>query len=364
MSRMRDAGEPVWEGYGVKRQPDALINRRNWKYTREYLEYCAVVRQCQANTCELYRCALDCLLEWAGVTPFGQAERLRPTFPVYLDTLGFSVSYASKVLAVARAFFSWAIGHYPERYGDIGPDFVASLLLRRRQAEIKERESFTVEEVVALVETPASTLIEERDRAAAAFLFLSGMRDSAFCSLPVCAVDFSLLPPRVRQWPSLGVRTKFGKAANTMLLVEPAILLDVARDWDRRVRQVLPDAAPWFPQVEPDGLAFAADQSPGEHRTFARRLAKLCERAGVEPKSPHKLRNGHILYALQYCRDMADLKAVSQNVMHESVKTTEVIYGRLREDDIAHRLSRLGTDAMAAALFQPRAAVGAKPLSE
>jgi len=51
---------------------------------------------------------------------------------------------------------------------------------------------------------------------------------------------------------------------------------------------------------------------------------------------------------------MADLKAVSQNVMHESVKTTEVIYSRLGEADIAQRLSHLGKQPIEQALFQRR----------
>jgi len=356
VSAMWSDDQPVWQGGGMKRHPESFINRRNWKHTREYLDYCAVVRQCKSNTCELYRCALDCLFEWATSTAFGKAVYLRPTFPAYLDSLGFSLNYTHKTLAVARAFFSWATGCYEKDYAEIRPDFIASLVLRRRQTEVQDRALFTVQEVIALVKAPAMTLIEQRDRAAAAFLFLSGMRDAAFCSLPICAVDFSVSPPRVRQWPSLGGRTKFGKAANTMLLLEPAMLLDVAREWDSYIRELLPECAPWFPLIELDGLTFAEDQTPGEHRSFARRLQDLCARARVEPKSPHKLRNGHIVHALKLCRDMADLKAVSQNVMHESVKTTEVIYGRLGEDDIAHRLSQLGTQPLVDALFQQQTA--------
>ena len=337
----------------MKRRPNSTINRRNWKDTREYLDYCSAVRQCQPATIELYRVTLDHLLHWATTTPLPKAPILRPTFPQYLIDLSLSVSFTSKCLAVARAFFTWTVANLPARYPDIKPTFVESLILRKRATEVVEREFFTVEEVFAIVELPALTLIEQRDRAAVAFLFLSGMRDSAFCSLPLRAVDFDAYPPRVRQWPALGVRTKFGKAANTILLPEPARLLEIVRDWDTTARAALPDTAPWFALMDPDGANLAANQTPGANRSFARRLRTLCERANISPKSPHKLRNGHIIFALKQCRDIADLKAVSQNVMHDSIKTTEAIYGKLNEADIAARLSNLG-GSLTSSLFQPQ----------
>ncbi len=57
---------------------------------------------------------------------------------------------------------------------------------------------------------------------------------------------------------------------------------------------------------------------------------------------------------------MADFKAVSQNVMHKSVMTTDAIYSGLIESDVAERIAALGVDpsneeildALAAALFK------------
>jgi site-specific recombinase XerC len=331
----------------MKRRANALINRRNWKDTREYLDYCRDVRQCCDETINLYRAALDRLLRWATSTPLPHTATLRPTFPHYLTTLNLSPAYIVKTLSVTRAFFLWMRTAQADRYGALPAGFVESLVSRRREGEIKERDFFTVEDVFALVDVEPATLAEQRDRAAVAFLFLSGMRDAAFCSLPIKAVDFDALPPRVKQWPALGVRTKFGKAANTMLLLEPSRLLEIARRWDALVREALPGEALWYAQMEPSGETFAVDQTPGQHRTFAKRLRQLCERAQVDVKSPHKLRNGHILFALDRCRDMADLKAVSQNVMHDSIKTTESVYGRLNEERIAQRLIGMTGDVQA-----------------
>ena len=70
-----------------------------------------------------------------------------------------------------------------------------------------------LDEVLALCEFQPERLLEQRDQAAAAFLFLSGMRIDAFVSLPIRGVD--LVRMRVQQLPKLGVRTKNNKAAIT-----------------------------------------------------------------------------------------------------------------------------------------------------
>jgi site-specific recombinase XerD len=67
-----------------------------------------------------------------------------------------------------------------------------------------------------MAQAPATQLWEKRIRAAANFMFLSGIRVGALVTLPLAAVD--LESRTIKQWPSLGVRTKFGKLATTYLL--------------------------------------------------------------------------------------------------------------------------------------------------
>ena len=52
-------------------------------------------------------------------------------------------------------------------------------------------------------------------------------------------------------------------------------------------------------------------------------MRRLCEKAGVPYEPPHKLRHGHAVYALKCAQDVADLKAVSQNLMRASPTTTD-----------------------------------------
>jgi integrase len=69
----------------------------------------------------------------------------------------------------------------------------------------------------------------------------------------------------------------------------------------------------------------------------------ICRRAGVDYQSPHKLRHGHIVWALKHANTIADLKAISQNVMHSSITITDGIYGNLVRDDVRTVISKLGT---------------------
>jgi site-specific recombinase XerC len=89
----------------------------------------------------------------------------------------------------------------------------------------------TLDEVLQLVRFPVDdrNFALQRDQAAAAMLFLSGMRSTAFTTLPIAAVD--LADRSIKQWPELGVKTKNGKRATTFLLPIPELLACVSR-WD------------------------------------------------------------------------------------------------------------------------------------
>ncbi len=65
--------------------------------------------------------------------------------------------------------------------------------------------------------------------------------------------------------------------------------------------------------------------------------------------TPHKFRHGHAVYALTHARDVADLKAVSMNLMHSSIGITDSIYAVLSDRDMQERIARLG-DSPAMAL--------------
>jgi hypothetical protein len=146
----------------------------------------------------------------------------------------------------------------------------------------------------------------------------------------------------IKQWPSLGVHTKGRKAATTYLLGIPD-LLEVVRSWDRLLRAHLGGDDLGYAHIHCDGSRFL----PGQPATDTRRhrvrkgMRQLCKLAGVEYKRPHTLRHGHALYALGRARTIAELKAVSQNLMHSSIAITDGVYGVLSDGDLRARIAGL-----------------------
>ncbi|MBN2390729.1 MAG: tyrosine-type recombinase/integrase [Anaerolineae bacterium] len=333
----------------MKRRTAELINRHNWQNTREYLRYYEEVLQNKPRSVDFTRTAVDHLLRWATSTPLSRAPEIRPVFPQYLNDLGKAPEYQRKLLNTARRFFEWARDRWPDRYV-LKRQYIDSLRSKAKDTAVPSREIYSLDQVRALLAHCPCNLAEERDRAAVAFLFLSGMRVGAFATLPMCAVHIEQQPVLINQWTALGVRTKNDAVANTVLLDNPELddLHAVVSAWDTLAREHIGPQGMWYSLIEPDGMNFMLNQTPGRYRGdgIARRLRLLCELAGVPYLSPHKLRHGHIVYAVARCKTMADLKAVSQNVMHKQLSTTDAIYARLTDDDVARRIHDLGKSKM------------------
>ena len=147
----------------------------------------------------------------------------------------------------------------------------------------------------------------------------------------------------VKQWPSLGVKTKWGKSATTYLLEIPE-LMPVIERWDTHVRAQLPGTAMWYTPIIIRWGEQILDTGPaGAHRYGAvgKRIRRLFTAAGLEGKSPHKFRHGHAVYALQRARTMADYKAVSMNLMYDDIRVTDSIYAPLLSNEVQKRIAGL-----------------------
>lgn len=122
-------------------------------------------------------------------------------------------------------------------------------------------------------------------------------------------------------------------------------LLEIVAEWDRLVRHVLPDSAPWYAQLKPDtGEIDTSKLSPNDFRDGNLRinLKVWLDKVGLPYHSPHKFRHGHAVYGIQQAKDMADLKALSQNMMHDSLETTDKTYAFLDATDVKDRITQLG----------------------
>jgi len=333
---------------------DTLINRRNWQDTREYMAHCREVLLNQERTVMFINVAMDHLLRWATSTPFSRVQEIRPVFQQYLtNDIGGTPAYLNKLLSVVRTYFRWAKDRWPERYVKAKEEWIARLRSKKKPGRVKEKEVFSLDLVRSLVDFEPANRVERRERAMAAFLFLSGMRAGAFVSLPVRSVVLDYQVPQsgetvilVRQWPDWGVRTKNCKAANTYLLPqsELADLREIVREWHQEVLDGVGETGMWWAILQPDGEQFAPVQIPGANRRngLEKRLHWLCDLRGRPYLSPHKLRHGHIGWAQEQCKNESERKAVSQNVMHESVHFTDSEYGGLTDDNLAWQLCNIG----------------------
>ncbi len=328
-----------------------MINRRNYEHVASYLAYLRDVLQLTSGSVRRNSCWLKHVLRWGDERPLIQAHKIRPVFPQYLTNRGdeitgnkLSKGGVMRGCQTARAFFRWAKENFPRDYRRISAAWVQTLQPPRMSDEApKQREVVALDEVRQLVAVPDNDNIRiRRDKAAAAFLFLSGMRGTAFCTMPINCLEVA--ERTVLQYPSMGVRTKNRKSGITHLFYVPD-LLEVVESWDDFLRAELPSSALWYPPIQGSfGNLRFMNVKPGRYRgsTLRTNIRRLFELAELKPMSPHKFRHGHAVYGLQQAVSMADYKAVSQNLMHANLGITDSIYAMLSDADVSDRIANLG----------------------
>jgi len=223
----------------------------------------------------------------------------------------------------------------------IHPTTIRLSKARSNPMGLEDRKYYTLDEVIKLCDFQPETLIDKRDRAAIAMLYLSAMRISAFVSLPVRCVAIDEMT--IYQLPNEGVKTKNGKSEETFLLPIDK-LIEIVKEWDDYIRAELGVNALWYPSLRTDGLHWSNREEIGDtesrRKSFRRGLKKLCDRAEVEYKSSHKFRRGHGVYAVKHSRNFEEFQAYLQNMGHEDPGTTFKYYSKLSSNDIKNVILR------------------------
>lgn len=330
---------------------EKLVNRDNYLLVKDYLYSLSEERQLSPVSIERYRFYLRHLLLWANEIPFTQAHAIKPSLSVYLDEIKtvrgkpIAGETRKKIMEIARKFFEWCKMEQAHIFRNLPSTWITKLKFQKKgTAQSKDDAEFvSLEEAITLATLPGDStdLAHWRDRAMAARLFLTGERASAAVTSPISAINFD--ERSLKQWPELGVKTKNRKKATTYLLDIPE-LLEVARSWDEFVRANLLPTAPWYAPINSQwGEQTLSSAAPGENRNIAlnKRLRLLSAQAGLLFRSAHKFRHGHAAYGLLHCETMADYKALSLNLMHESLEITDRIYVHLQKEDHRHRIARL-----------------------
>ena len=311
------------------------------------MEYRQRVDQLEVDSLKVERTYLKRILLWADEIPFHKIDTKRPTFPEYLLTarldnpdIPLGDITIRKTLSTARRFFTW-ISENEKGYRSIKPSWISTLKAKRSAEKPERRKVVTLEEVLKMASAPVTSITERRIRAATAFWYLTGIRIGAFVSLPIKAVDIENM--EVKQHPNLGVRTKLRKHETTFFHYIPE-LLEVVLAWDREVRAILPENGFWFAPLSPiTGKIDPNVTEVGEHRDDRARkdLKAWLDKVGLEYRNPHAFKHGHIHYGLELAKDMADMKTVSQNALHENLDTTLRVYSHLDKATRKQRFTHL-----------------------
>ena len=333
-----------------------MVNRKNYFWIKKFLNYLGEVKGLKRNSLKRYEFHSRHLLLWADDTPFSNAMIIQPAFQKYTRELvgkngNALANYTVKrILQLAKRFFTWGKTYRPTEFRKVTPAWIDALELPGHIFHQPEHIYVSLNEVLQLGELhiDEEDIAMQRDQAAAALLFLSGARASAFATLPIKAVDIQ--NNCIYQWPKeYGVQTKNSKKSTTYLLPITE-LHEIVAKWDTRVRENLPEDARWYTPVQSEwGQQEFSSKLPGENRNQAlnKRLKLLFSAAGLPYKSAHKFRHGHAVFGLQQAQTMADYKAVSMNLMHEDIRTTDSIYARLLSDEVASRIAKLSQNRQA-----------------
>jgi integrase len=303
------------------------------------------VQQCCVTSLSRKWAYLRHFLEYASGTNFYDLEKIDETFPNYLESARndnkpkrLSPVTIRRNLLEIKDFYKWAMLYKPKKYKKVTSVWLDTFKIskaRMNRAGLPDIEYFSQEETQKLCALNSASLIDQRDRATVALLYVSAMRISAITSLRINAMDIDSMT--IFQRPSDGVHTKNGKEMRTVLLPIKD-LISLIREWKTIIENSVGHNGLWYAVLSTDGLRFADQTMVGsvESRNKSLRdgVKRLCYRAGLPYRSPHKFRRGHGVYAVKHSRNLEQFQAYSKNMGHDDPGTTFKYYSQLSHNDI------------------------------
>ena len=343
-----------------------MIFRQNYKDVKDYLNYHQKILQNKESTIDSYESAFKRILTWCDDIPFPEFSRARITLPTFLknDVMSGVISErtAADTCSLFREFLRYMVAENHARYGKVKKSQIDENKYIVHSDSAKIPKYVTLDEMRKIASVQPETLYQRRAIAGASFLYLSGMRVGAFVTIPIECIDIE--KRKVYQFPEMGVHTKFTKRAITTLL-PIQFLLDIVADWDALVRSKCPSNSTWYARLSSDEIMMYRNPHPvgatcfdplipekkdwDESRRIATRrhgaltdgLKVICAMAGIEYKNPHAFRHGHVHFGLSNARSMEQIKAVSQNVMHNNTAITDEIYSKLNHEKLSDVISQM-----------------------
>ncbi|WP_306250705.1 tyrosine-type recombinase/integrase [Parvularcula sp. IMCC14364] len=250
-----------------------------------------------------------------------------------------STSNRSSILADCRGFFAWLASQpgYKSaiRHSDLAYFNLTANEERAAKAG-KLKDVPTADEIEeALAAAPHETVVQRRDRALFAFLWLTGARDAAVVSFNLSHVD---LKERVLHQLGAEANTKFRKTFPTWFFPVGGEAEQIVAGWIEELRNEhgFGVSDPIFPATETVRKGKRAFGAVGISKRAWRNsqpvrdaVRRIYENAKIRYFTPHRFRDALTLLASDFCQTPEDVASWSQNLGHDDVLTTLTNYGKV-----------------------------------
>lgn len=317
----------------------------NLRIKRKYLVWLEEARGLSVASIDKAAAAISLYDKWSGGKDFRafHVEKAR-AFKRHLgglrnerDGSHLSTGTINGTLRELKAFFYW-LADQPGYKSKIRRSEV-DYLTPDKKSDMARRGSLwkphpSPEQVLHVLRSmPKETVIERRNRALVAFLFLTASREGAAITLQLGHVD---LANACVQFDGREVNTKFGRSFTTGFYPFDPEVLNIVSEWIAELRgtHFYANSDPLFPKTKV-GLdsagkfsAIGIDRAPWASASGAAKIFKKAfTDASFPPFSPHRVRDTVAELGSAHCRTPEDFKAWSQNMGHDDVLTTFRSYG-------------------------------------
>jgi len=255
-------------------------------------------RRLSAHTLTAYRRDLDQLQVLAGdqVLKDLQYPQIR-RYAMQLHGQGLAATSIARTLSAWRAFYRWLA-----RRGEVGRNPVDGIRPPRAPRHLPK--ALSVDQTKALLDGPAESLLEHRDKAMFELFYSSGLRLAELASLD-CRFGVDLKEGEV---------TVTGKRAKTRTVPLGEKAKEALAAWLALRPQVA--------AVDETALFLNRFGRRLGMRSIAVRLDQWAKRQGVDVHvHPHMLRHSFASHVLQ---SSGDLRAVQEMLGHASISTTQI----------------------------------------
>lgn len=247
------------------------------------------------------------------------------------------------ILLQLKCFFEW-LGQQSGFKCLVNASTVAYFSPNREEIEYRKyrnRKMFpTLQQVKLLVSSiPNDSILGRRDRAFISLLLLSGIRIDAAVSLILENLDPVQMV--LDQDPYWGVRTKFSKRINTVIIPFDYELYRIIREWyDELLGLGFGYNDPLFPKakIEVEGITFISSGELARGFVSASRMRKViaghCVKAALPRFNPHSFRHACVKLAMDLAKDGKTIKAISTSLGHKSAVHLIDTYGQMTDQDI------------------------------